>query len=182
MFQAMLPSSAFVSFWPGDDVEANLLDSDEYKNLSSRRMKSIQDFLYGSQFTTEVLKGCIGSFVTWRYIRESDADPSKRSKFSDEDPDSDSDDEFAYVSVPQNLRGTARAQKGCLEEGRRLVKSKNPVAEFFINRCKDANMVRLQVYRAVAATIAYLSDKNMPYAGLLWRCTRTQFVYSPSDL
>ena len=53
----MLHSSAFVSFWHGGDIEANLLDSDDYKNLSSRWMKSIHEFLYAPEFTADVLKG-----------------------------------------------------------------------------------------------------------------------------
>lgn len=168
MFQAMLPISAFVSFWPGDDVEANLLDSNDYKALSSRRMTSIQEFLRSAEFTSSVLKGCMSSFVTWRYIREVEADPSKRPKFIATETTSDSEDEYEYVSVPGNMRGIARGQKGFLEEARKLAKSKNRMAEFFINRSNSPGILRLEVYRTVAATLAYLSDKNMPYTASIW--------------
>ena len=170
MFPSMLPSTAYITFWPGDDVEANLLENCEYKDLSSKRMQSAQTFLRGPQFTGSVLKACSVSFATWRYIREVESGPSKRSKFHDDEPCSDSDEEFEYVSTPEKIRGVARGQKGFLQEARKLVKSKNALAEYFINRSGCPNLIRLEVYRSLDATGAYLSDKNMPYVGPLCLC------------
>ena len=127
----------------------------------------MQTFLHGPEFKCSVMKACLTSFAAWRYIREVEADPSKRSKFRDSEPCSDSEEEFEFVSTPQKIRGVARGQKGFLEEARKLVKSKNALAEYFISRSRDADLLRLEVYRSVAAVAAYLSDKNMPYVGPL---------------
>ena len=163
----MLPSSAFVSYWPGDDLQINFLESADYAELSSNRMKSIQKFIYGQRFTTEVLKGCISSFPNWRFIRECNADPENKSKYKFHDPGSDSEEEFVHVSVAQNLRGVARGQRGFLEECRRLVKSKNPLAEFLINRSTGASSVRLEIYHRIATTAAYLAEKNIQFTSPL---------------
>ena len=56
------------------------------------------------------------------FIRETQTDPEKKSKFPDEDPCSDSEEECEYVSVPENLRGIDREQKGLLDDARRILK------------------------------------------------------------
>ena len=168
MFQSTLPSSAFVSYWPGDDLQINFLESANYTELSSNRMKSIQKFIYSHRFTTEVLKGCISSFPNWRFIRECNTDPKNKSKYKDNDTGSDSEDEFVHVSDAQNLRGVARGQRGFLEECRPLVSSRNPLAEFLTNRSTGASAVRLEIYHSIATTAAYLSEKDMQFTSPLY--------------
>ena len=46
-----------------------------------------------------------------------------------------------------------------------MAKSENALSEFFIDRSHGADILRLEVCRAVSATVSYLSDKNMPYTG-----------------
>ena len=155
-------------YWPGDDIVQNLLDSTDYQKLSSERMQSVQGFIHSPSFSCDILKACISSIPRWGFIRETQEDPDKRSKFADEDPCSDSDDEYEFVSVPENLRGVARGQKGFLEEARRIFKGRNKLAEFFVSRNRDAPAVRLEIWRSICASAAYLSEKNLPYTKPVW--------------
>ena len=113
MFATMLPLSAGLQFWPGDDVARNVLESKEYQNLPSARMKSVQEFPHSPLFASPTLKGAISSIPRWRFIRETHATAPTSANSSGGDPESESDGEFEYVSVSQNLRGVARGQRVC---------------------------------------------------------------------
>ena len=163
MFSTMLPLSASIQFWPGDDVEKNLLESTEYQNLSSSRMKSVQEFLHSPLFTSSVLKGAISSIPRWRFIRETQAGIPSESDRTEEDSGSESEEEFQYVSVSRNLRGVARGQRGMLEDSRRVFKGEDSLAEFFIRRVENSSVARLEVARSIFASALYMADKNLPY-------------------
>ena len=163
MFSTVLPLSASLQFWPGDDVEKNLLESAEYQKLSSSRMKSVQEFLHSPLFTSSTLKACISSIPRWRFIRETEAVKGEAATSPDEDSGAESDDEFTYVSVQKNLTGVARGQLGMIEESRRIFKGANPLAEFFLCRADDSAVVRLEVWRSIVASALYMADKNLPY-------------------
>ena len=115
----MLPLSSSLQFWPGDDVQKNLLEWNEYQNLSSSRMKSVQEFLHIPLFTSATLKDAISSIPRWRFVRETQ---SSKPDGVDSSVDLDSDEVFEYVSVSNNLKGVARGQRGVLEDSRRILK------------------------------------------------------------
>ena len=143
-------------------------------------------FLKSTEFEECIVKACVSSIPRWRYLRELERDPSKKSGAADRDVDSDSDDDFEYVSVvvmphvmyidvfndltlgytevvPKDLKGVARAQKGLLDSTRRILRAKDPLAELLIDRGYSSSVLRLMSWRSLAATAVYLSDKNLPY-------------------
>lgn len=132
-------------------------------------MKSAREFIRGPNFATSVLKWCAISVPSWMFIRESEADPSKKRKFSDREPDSESGGEFEYVSVAATLRGLTRGQKGYLEYARRLARRENHLVEFIIGRVDNARAVRLEIWTAVPAGLIYLDDRDIPYSRNLRR-------------
>ena len=67
------------------------------------------------------------------------------------------------MSVPKNLRGVARAQKGFLEECRRICKGEDDISEFPIEKESCPSSMRLIVWRTLAATLAYLVEKNLTF-------------------
>ena len=92
-------SSPAPAFWPGDQVEADILASDDYKQVSSSRMSKLRTFLKGEEFEECIVKACVSSLPRWRYAREMALGPKKKRMNPDFDEDSsDSDDEFAFVS------------------------------------------------------------------------------------
>ena len=164
MFSTMLPLSAGLQCWPGDDVEKNLLESEEYQKLPSSRMKSVQEFLRIPLFTTSTLKDTISSIPRWRFIRETQSTKPTDAPLPQDDSGSESEEEeFEYVSAPQSLRNVARGQKGMLEESRRIFKGINPLAEFFLCRVANSQVVRLEVWRPIVASALYMGDKNLIY-------------------
>ena len=54
-------------------------------------MKSIE-------FEECLVKACVSSLPRWRYARELDHDPTKKTRSSDDEDPSDSDDEFQFAS------------------------------------------------------------------------------------
>ena len=163
LFGAMLPISDSMAYFPGDDIEKNLLDSMDYQKLPSGRMQTVQEFIHSPSFGCDILKACISSIPRRGFIRASQVGPGKKSKFSAEDPRADSGEEFGYVSAPGNLRGLDRGQKGFLDDARRILKGRNSLAEFFVDRSRDAPAVRLGIWRSLCASAAYLGEKNLPY-------------------
>ena len=88
------------AFWPGDQVEADVLASDAYKQISANRMSKLRDFLRCGEFDESLVKACVSSLPRWRYARELNKDPTKKQIDPDYDGcSSDSDNEFAFVSV-----------------------------------------------------------------------------------
>ena len=73
------------AFWPGDSVEADILESEEYKQVSKSRMEKLRQFLISGEFEESLIKACISSLPRWRYARELSTDPSKKTT----DPDYD---------------------------------------------------------------------------------------------
>ena len=89
-----------------------------------------------------VAKGCAASLPRWRYIRELKRGPYKtRGGVGCESADSDMG--LRHVSVPIKMRGVARAQKGFLEERRRIVLGRDAMTEFLVNRETSAESLRL---------------------------------------
>ena len=97
-----------MSYWPGDDINAETLQSEEYKKLSTKRLSKVLKFARSKKYTSVLLKACVSSIPRWRYVREMDARPITKST----DPDDSDDEHFQFVSVPQELRGIARGQRG----------------------------------------------------------------------
>ena len=50
-----------------------------------------------------------------------------------------------------------------LEDSRRILKGSNPLAEFFLGRVGNSDVVRLEVWRSIAASALYMEDKNLIY-------------------
>ena len=87
------------SFWPGDQVETDVLASDDYKQVSANRMSKLRNFLKCEEFDERIVKACVSSLPRWRYARELASDPKKKRIDPDYDEDSsDSDAEFVFVS------------------------------------------------------------------------------------
>ena len=144
----------------------NRKETAEYVQRSERRMTKLKRFLHSEVFTETTLKACISALPRWRYMRELERRP--KDDGDAEDADSDSDEEFTYVSVPKKARGIARAQAGFLDASRRILKARDPLVEMLINREKSETSLRLMIWRALAASAAYLSLKNMPYVSPEW--------------
>ena len=75
----MLRISNSMTYWPGCDIGEHFLDSADYQKLPSDRMKSVQEFARIPAFARDVLKARISSIPRWRFIREAQADPGKKS-------------------------------------------------------------------------------------------------------
>ena len=159
-------------------MKTNILESDEYLRICSKRVAKVIKFTRSSKYATSLLKCALSSIPRWRYARELDSQPREKKKArpiveDDEVMDNDSDDEhFDYVSVSTSLRGIARAQKGLLEDCRRIMKGKDELVEYFLNRETEADVIRLEVWRSMVSSAAYLSEKNLAYASNPYRVIR----------
>ena len=105
-----------------------------------------------------------------------------RGKLGHTDSREDPDNEFEYVSAPKNLRGVARAQKGFLGERRWVCKGKDDISEFSIDREACASSMRLMVWGTLAATAAYLSEKNIPFSSHEYRKISCQYHFDSVDI
>ena len=141
---SMLPTDAKApAFWPGDQIVINDLESEEYRKLSATRLSKVRQFVSSGDFHSSIFKAAISSIPRWGFARELNKEPK------DEGADSDSGEEFAYVSVAKKLRGLARAQKGFPEEARKIFKGANVLTEFLVNREPDRAVIRLEIWRSV---------------------------------
>ena len=86
------------------------------------------------------------------------------------------------MSAPKNLRGVARAQKGLLEERRMIYKGKDDISEFLINIEACASSMRVMVWRTLAATAAYLSEKNLPFSSHEYRKISCRYRFDSVDI
>ena len=148
------------SYWPGDDIVLNAIGSEEYREVSKRRMRKLQDFVGSPNFVASVMKGAISSIPRWRFAREMEK------KVNIDEADGDSDDEFTYVSCPVGLSGVARGQKGFLQACREIFHGKNELVEHLIDTETEntkPDLIRLSVARSIYASAAYLAEKNLPY-------------------
>ena len=69
---------------------------------------------------------------------------------------------MAYTNIaPLKLKGVARAQKAFVDETRKIARSGGPLVELVISRTDSPDTMRLLAWRSMAATAAYLSDKNL---------------------
>ena len=64
-----------LSFWPGDDVGINALESEEYRELSRTRLGKVRDFVTGGASHSSVFKAAISDLPRWRYARELNKKP-----------------------------------------------------------------------------------------------------------
>ena len=120
----------------------------------------------------------MSSFPRWVYAQQLSHDPTKKNGFFDEEPTSDSDEEFEYVSVDQNLRGVARAQRAFLNEARKILRGNHIMVEFFVNREPDAEYLRLEIWRSIVGSALYLSYKNQPFTTRIWIGVMvTKYIY-----
>ena len=168
-----------MTYFPGDDIQAALLQPEEYKKLCGKRLTKVKKFIKSDEHISAIVKSCISSIPRWRFARELQADPKEKTRCADDGGESDDsdDDRFEYISVDKDLRGIARAQGGFLDDARRILKGKHSLAEFVINREPDHTTIRLEVWRSIAASALYLSEKNMPFTSDVYRVIRGE--YSP---
>ena len=96
---------------------------------------------------------------------------NERQRSNNEDDGDASDQEFEFVSVPSDLRGVARAQRAFLDETRKILKGRDGLSGYFLNRELDRDTLRLQVWRCMIAPSLYLCERNPPYAGRLYLFT-----------
>ena len=87
-----------------------------------------RNFLKSTEFEEGIVKACVSSLPRWRYLRELERDPTKIKDVCDDAVNSDSDEEFEYVSeintyrvlagaihiqfVPKKLKGSRERRKG----------------------------------------------------------------------
>ena len=146
------------AFWPGDQIVINDLESEEYRKLSASRLSKVRLFVSSDDFHSSIFKAAVSSFPRWRFARELNKKPKA------EADGSESDDEFAYVSLGKELRGLARAQKGFLEEARKIFKGANEVTEYLINREPGHAVLRLEIWRSIMKLFACKISRG----GLSW--------------
>ena len=66
--------------------------------MSASRMNKLRKFVKSIEFDECLVKACVSSVPRWRYIRELDLDPAKKTSSTDEGAASDSEEEFQFVS------------------------------------------------------------------------------------
>ena len=116
-----------MSYLPGDDIRSALLDSAEYAGLCTASVRRVVDFVNSTAFETSITRAAFTTIPRWRYTREMNANPEEAQEGDDSDAN-----HFEFVSVQKNLRGVARAQKGLLEETRRILHSKDDLVLFAV--------------------------------------------------
>ena len=168
-----------MKYFPGDDIQTSVLDTAEYSKLCTARVRKVVQFVTSYKYDSAVIKAALSSIPRWRYVREMRTVPkSARPRRTIVDPvesdaSSSSDDEkFKYVSVSTNLSGVVRAQKGLLDDTRSILKGKDHLVEFFLRREKEEVTMRLEVWRALMASAAYMGEKNLGFAGHHYRAIR----------
>ena len=153
----LLPPSKVQSYWAGDDIVLNAIGSEEYREISKRSMRKLQDFVGSPNFAASVMKGAISSIPRWRFARE------MGKKVHIDESDGDSDDEFTYVSRPVGLPGVARGQKGFLQACREIFHGKNELFVHLIDtetEKMNPDLNRLGITRRSCAAAVYLAEKN----------------------
>ena len=50
--------------------------------------------------------------------------------------------------------------QGFLDEARRILKGRDKLVEFFVNREEARGIIRLEIWRSIAASAVYLSEKT----------------------
>ena len=147
-----------LSFWPGDDVDINTLETGGYKKLSKTRLGKVRDFVTGDEFRSIIFKAAISSLPRWRYARELNKKPRGLPTENDTSG-SDSDGNFDFVSAPKKIRGVARAQRGFLDERRGIFHGKHDLDEYLVNRESDSPIIRLEIWRSIVS--GNVSDRNV---------------------
>ena len=147
-----------LSFWPGDDVGINTLESEEYRKLSRTRLGEVRDFVTGAELHSSIFKAAISALPRWRYSRELNK-KTRGPPVGNDTSGSDSDGNFDYVSAPKKLRGVARAQRGFLDERREIFHGKHDLAEYLANRESDDPILRLEIWRGIVSR--NVSDANV---------------------
>ena len=151
-----------LSFWPGDDVDINTLESEEYRELARTRLGEVRDFVTGGEFQSSIFKASISALPRWRYARELYKKPRGFPVGNDTSNDtsgSESDGNFDYVSSPKKLRGVARAHRGFLDECREIFHGKQDLVEFLENREIDPPILRLEIWGSIVSR--NVSDTNV---------------------
>ena len=62
-------------------------------------MNKLRKFTKSIEVEDCLVKACVSSVPRWRYIRELELGPTKKTKSTDEGNASDSDDEYQFASV-----------------------------------------------------------------------------------
>ena len=143
-----------LSFWPGDDVDINTLESEEYRELPRTRLGKVRDFVTGGEFRTSIFKAAISALPIWRCSRELNKKPRGfpiGNDTNNDASDSESGGNFDYVSAPKKLRGVARAQRGFLDGRRKIPQCKHDLVEFLANRESGAPIIRLEIWRGIVS-------------------------------
>ena len=170
MVESWLPESAKIHFLPGDEVKANVLETDEYKAYCSARMKKTQTFLRSQEFVASTFKASISCIPRWRFMRELYFDNERKRRHGEDDGE-ESEEEFEFVSTPSDLRGVGRAQRAFLDESRRILKGRDELVEYFLNREVQRETLRLEIWRSMIASGVYLGERNLPFTGRLYLIT-----------
>ena len=168
---ALLPGADKApSYWSGDQVTKDTLESEEYIRLSHDRLSKVKDFVAGDEFHSSIFKAAISSIPRWRYARELQKKPAdpKAQNIEAAENESDSDDDFKFVSIGKDTRGVVRAQRGFIEEARSMFHSKNVLVEFLVNRESGAPTLRLEIWRSVTTCIRGYTLSTFELSILFW--------------
>ena len=169
-----------MSYFPGGDIPVSLLASEDYKRKCKTRVDKVKRFFRARNAMAPIMKAILSSIPRWRYVRDLNATPGSKSangadgeELRDDFIDPDVDDaKFQSASVSPELRGVARAQRGFVEESRRMFSANDSLVEFFLNRESGSLQLNLEVWRSVAASALYLAEKNLPYTSNPYREVR----------
>ena len=167
MAESWLPGSTKLHFLPGDEVKASVLEAAEYKEFCSAAMKKTPTFIRSNEFVSPSFKACLSPIPRWRFTRQLYFD-NERQRSNKEDDGDVSDEEFEFVSIPSDLRGVARAHRAFLDETRMILKGRDGLSGYFLNRELQHDTLRFQVWRCMIAPCLYLSERNLPYTGRLY--------------
>ena len=156
-----------VKFWPGDDMERNLVPGTEYEQISKTRVEKLQEFITSDSFPRVLLKACLSSLPRWKYVQQMDRMPRPKEASGqdhDEEQSDASDEEYEHYSIPKNMKGVSRGQGAFLNEARRIMSGSDDLVEYFLPNNQYESVIRLEVWRSICASALYLSDRNYPFA------------------
>ena len=78
MIEHLLPCTKNLTYWHGDYIAVSAMGSEEYKEVSKKRMNKLRDFPMSSHFVATLFKGAISSIPRWRYARDGEKGSQRR--------------------------------------------------------------------------------------------------------
>lgn len=112
-------------------------------------MAKLQRFLAHEYFGTSLIKACVSSIPRWAFIQQMNKTRNPEDPREEDDLDSESEEDYEYVSAPSNLFGLARGQKAFLNSSRRILKG------------RDSLCILLVISIASTVSYPYAAQRNV---------------------